>query len=189
MYAYVRRYQHTNLEHPEKNTQRFHHSIFENMTEPFRQNRSCTSFQQDQGVAYPAGTLRIHYPLDLDTVMVSRENREINALDSKIAGASIIPVVFFCSDPPPSSQKGVIFFSSSSLGIQTTLKKHVVVVYWVVYPYAPCMEYFTYIYHTFKPNVGKYAIHGSSIISRSNMDFTLNRIKALAPFKISVFFW
>ena len=50
---------------------------------------------------------------------------------------------------------------------------------------------FTYIYNTFKPNVGKYAIHGSygfSVVSRSNMDFTSNRIKALAPFKISVFF-
>ena len=32
----------------------------------------------------------------------------------------------------------------------------------MVYPYAPCMEYLPTIYHTFKPNVGKYTIHGAS---------------------------
>ena len=33
------------------------------------------------------------------------------------------------------------------------------------FPYGPCMEYlptFTYIYHKFMPNVGKYSMHGAS---------------------------
>ena len=33
----------------------------------------------------------------------------------------------------------------------------------IFYPYAPCMVYLPIIhsmYHTFKPNVGKYSIHG-----------------------------
>ena len=31
----------------------------------------------------------------------------------------------------------------------------------ILIPYAPCVEWLTYIYHEFKPNVGKYTIHAS----------------------------
>ena len=31
---------------------------------------------------------------------------------------------------------------------------------WFSYPWHPCMVYFTYIYHRFKPDLDKYTIHG-----------------------------
>ena len=39
------------------------------------------------------------------------------------------------------------------------------IIQWLLYPDASCMGYlhiFTYMHHRFKPNVGKYSIHGAS---------------------------
>ena len=45
--------------------------------------------------------------------------------------------------------------------LKTTLYYIICVIFDILYPIGSMYGIFTYIYHTFMPHVGKYAIHGS----------------------------